>query len=98
MALYARISKTGNLELVNDLGINLGSNPEEILDNLQNQNYDESDINETDQLIDNKYSEIVREIDKSTPARHLIVVFCMESGRVEKLRFCCKTRHLYFTN
>ena len=71
MALYARISKTGNLELVNELGINLGSNPEEILDNLQNQNYNESDIHETDQLgSDNKYSEIVREIDKSTPARY----------------------------
>ena len=71
MALYARISKTGYLELVNELGINLGSNPEEILDNLQNQNYDESDIHETDQLgSDNKYSEIVREIDKSTPARY----------------------------
>ena len=71
MALYARISKTGKLELVNELGINLGSNPEEILDNLQNQNYDESDIHETDQLgSDNKYSEIVREIDKSTPARY----------------------------
>ena len=71
MALYARISKTGKLELVNELGINLGSNPEEILDNLQNQNYDESDIHETDQLGSvNKNSEIVREIDKSTPARY----------------------------
>ena len=36
---YAKVNKNGKLELVNELGINLGLNPEEILDNLQNQNY-----------------------------------------------------------
>ena len=35
MALYAKINRVGNLELVNELGINLGSKPEEILENLQ---------------------------------------------------------------
>ena len=70
MALYAKINKNGNLELVNELGINLGSSPEEILDNLQNQNYKESDIVNTNKLgSDDKYSEIVRQIDKNTPSR-----------------------------
>ena len=70
MALYARINKNGKLELVNELDINLGSNPEEILDNLQNQNYKKSDILNTNKLgSDNKYSKIVRQINKNTPAR-----------------------------
>ena len=70
MALYAQINKNGNLELVNELGINFGSSPEEILDNLQNQNYKESDIVNTNKLgSDDKYSEIVRQIDKNTPSR-----------------------------
>ncbi len=70
MALYARINKNGKLELVNELDINLGSNPEEILDNLQNQNYKKSDILNTNKLgSDDKYSKIVRQINKNTPAR-----------------------------
>ena len=70
MALYAKINKNGNLELVNELGINLGSSPEEILDNLQNQNYKEADVFNNNKLgSDNKYSEIVRQIDKNTPSR-----------------------------
>ena len=70
MALYAKINKNGNLELVNELGINLGSSPEEILDNLQNQNYKEADVFNTNKLgSDDKYSEIVRQIDKNTPSR-----------------------------
>ena len=70
MALYARINKNGKLELVNELDINLGSNPEEILDNLQNQNYKKSDIKNTNKLgSDDKYSKIVRQINENTPAR-----------------------------
>ena len=70
MALYARINKNGKLELVNELDINLGSNPEEILDNLQNQNYKKSDVLNTNKLgSDDKYSKIVRQINKNTPAR-----------------------------
>ena len=70
MALYAKINKNGNLELVNELGINLGSSPEEILDNLQNQNYKEADVFNNNKLgSDDKYSEIVRQIDKNTPSR-----------------------------
>ena len=71
LALYAKINKNGRLELVNELGIELGSSPEEILKNLQNQNYHKSDIKISDKLAsDDKYSEIVRQINKNTPARY----------------------------
>ena len=69
-ALYAKVNKEGKLELVNELDINLGSNPEEILFNLENKNYNNSDILKSKKLAsDDKYSEIVRGVDKSTPAR-----------------------------
>jgi D-lactate dehydrogenase len=71
LALYAKINKKGRLELVNELGINLGSSTEEILKNLQNENYNMSDIISSNKLAsDNMYSEIVRQINKSTPARY----------------------------
>ena len=71
LALYAKINKNGRLELINELGIELGSSPEEILKNLQNQNYHKSDIKISDKLAsDDKYSEIVRQINKNTPARY----------------------------
>ena len=70
LALYAKVNENGELKLINELEINLGSEPEEILNNLQNLNYKESDIVNSEKLAsDNKYSEIVREIDSKTPAR-----------------------------
>jgi len=70
LALYAKVNKNGKLELINDLDINLGSKPEEILNNLQNINYNKSDIVNSNKLAsDNKYSEIVRQIDSKVPAR-----------------------------
>jgi len=70
MALYAKINKNGKLELVNELDINLGSSPEEILINLQNKNYKKSDIKNTGKLgSDDKYSEIIRKINEDTPSR-----------------------------
>jgi D-lactate dehydrogenase len=69
-ALYAKVNKDGKLELVNELDINLGSNPEEILLNLENNNYTNSDILKSKKLgSDDKYSEIVRGIDENTAAR-----------------------------
>tara|TARA_Y100001978_G_scaffold54878_1_gene49266 strand:- start:7239 stop:8927 length:1689 start_codon:yes stop_codon:yes gene_type:complete len=70
LALYAKINQKGQLELVNELDIDLGSNPEEILNNLQNKKYNVEDIKHTNKLAsDDKYSKIVREINKKTPAR-----------------------------
>jgi D-lactate dehydrogenase len=70
LALYAQINEMGKLELVNELGINLGKKPEEILLNLENINYKNSDFkSEQKQASDQDYEEIVRAVDKNTPAR-----------------------------
>jgi len=71
LALYAKVNRNGKLELVNELGIELGSNPVEILNNLQNKNYRRNDILSSKKLAsDDKYSSIVREIDSNKPARY----------------------------
>ena len=70
LSLYAKINEKGNLDLINDLDIDLGSRPEEILSNLENNNYNSSDIKSSEKLAsDNKYETIVRDVDKNTPAR-----------------------------
>ena len=70
LALYGKVNKNGVLELINDLGINLGSNDEEILNNLENKNYSKKDVIYSEKLAsDNKYSQIIRQIDSSTPSR-----------------------------
>lgn len=70
LALYAKVNKNGELELINDLGINLGSNDEDILNNLENKNYNKKDVIYSKKLAsDNKYTEIIRQIDSSTPSR-----------------------------
>ena len=70
LALYAKIDTSGNLVLINDLGIELGDNPKEILYNLQNQNYNQSQIKYPDKLAsDNEYEKRVRNIEADTPSR-----------------------------
>ena len=71
LALYAKVNRDGELELINELEINLGSSPEEILNNLQNKNYDKLDVINSNKLgSDNKYSEIVRQVKSTIPARY----------------------------
>ncbi len=70
LSLYAQINLQGELLLVNDLGIELGDTPEEILTNLQTHNYTKDQIQFPDKLAsDNEYHKRVREVDASTPAR-----------------------------
>ena len=70
LALYARINKKGDLELINDLNINLGNSPKEILNNLENLNYQTSDIKNDKKLAsDDKYIDIIRDVDAKTPSR-----------------------------
>ena len=69
MALYAQINATGELELVNHLGIDLGDTPEEILTNLQGHHYQRKDISAGGKGHDHAYCNHVREIDADTPAR-----------------------------
>lgn len=70
LSLFAKIESDGHLILVNDLGIDLGQTPDEILTNLQNKNYTEKDIKFPNKLAsDNEYQERVRDVEASTPAR-----------------------------
>jgi D-lactate dehydrogenase len=70
LSLYAKIDNDGKLILINELGIDLGNSPIEILENLQNKNYSNDDIKFPDKLCsDNEYISRVRDIDASSPAR-----------------------------
>ena len=70
MALFAQINADGELQLINHLGIDLGSTPEEILTRLEQQNYQADQIHHNvGQGHDHHYCEHVRQIDEDTPAR-----------------------------
>jgi D-lactate dehydrogenase len=71
LSIYAQINLEGELVLVNDLGIKLGETPEEILNNLQTNNYTKDQVQFPDKLAsDNEYQKRVRDVDASTPARY----------------------------
>ena len=70
LSLYAKITSEGKLVLINELGIDLGDNPNDILTNLQDKKYKESQVQFPNKLAsDNKYQERVRKVDSNTPAR-----------------------------
>jgi len=70
LSLFAKIESDGHLVLVNDLGVDLGQTPDEILTNLQNKNYTEKDIKFPNKLAsDHEYQERVRDVEARTPAR-----------------------------
>ena len=71
LALYARVNEKYELELINELDINLGSSPEEILENLQNKNYVAKDIIYSNKSASDKgYSKIVKDVNSDIPARY----------------------------
>lgn len=71
LSLYAKIDSEGKLILVNELGVDLGNTPKEILTNLQNNNYKQSDIQYSSKLAsDNQYQERIRDVNADTPARY----------------------------
>lgn len=71
LSIYAQIDSQGNLSLVNNLGIDLGKTPEEILTNLQQQNFTDKDVGfPSKRASDNEYHERVRDIDEDTPSRY----------------------------
>ena len=70
LAIYAQVNDKGELKLINDLGIELGSSPEEILTNLQEKNYTSNQVQFPDKLAsDNEYEKRLRAINQKTPAR-----------------------------
>lgn len=71
LALYARVNEKYELELINELDINLGSSPDEILENLQNKNYVAEDIIYSNKSASDKgYSKIVKDVNSDIPARY----------------------------
>ncbi|MGX2951111.1 D-lactate dehydrogenase [Ursidibacter sp. B-7004-1] len=70
MALYAQLNEQGELELKNHLGIDLGETPEEILQNLQENRYQNKDIQQNcGKGHDHAYCHHVRQVDENSPAR-----------------------------
>ena len=70
LSMYAQIESNGELSLVNNLGIDLGVSPEEILNNLQIRNYTQSHVQHLNKLAsDNEYGKRIRDINANTPAR-----------------------------
>jgi D-lactate dehydrogenase len=72
MALFARVTAEGKVELVNHLGISLGENAEDILGRLDRGAYGEADIDrDTGRLAsDPDYQKLIRDIDAPLPGRY----------------------------
>ncbi|MGH1461446.1 MAG: D-lactate dehydrogenase [Neptuniibacter sp.] len=71
LSLFAQLNDKGELELVNHLGIDLGTTPEEILANLDQRNFSDSDVKPSRYKASaNDYPEIVRDVDADSPARY----------------------------
>ena len=70
MSVYAKIASNGELTLVNEIGIELGLKPDEILNNLQRGNFLNSHVYYPDKLAsDNEYQKRIRDVEANTPAR-----------------------------
>ncbi len=71
-ALFARIDESGAIHLVNHLGVNLGNDPEKILDILDRDAFTESDVeyNSSRSASDHEYAQHVRDLAADTPARY----------------------------
>ncbi|MBO4222046.1 D-lactate dehydrogenase [Bradyrhizobium neotropicale] len=71
LALFARLDEAGDVHLVNHLGINLGNDPEAMLERLEKGAFTEADVaNDPNRLAsDHDYATHVREIEAPTAAR-----------------------------
>ncbi|CAD6550688.1 Quinone-dependent D-lactate dehydrogenase [Paraburkholderia hiiakae] len=70
-SLFARVDENGQLQLVNNLGIRLGEDPEEILDNLTSSQYTIGDTPDWDgKLWAENYAEKLRDVAANSPARY----------------------------
>ena len=71
LALFAQLDEAGSLNLVNHLGINLGNDPEAMLEKLERGAFSETDIIDDPNRFasDHDYATHVRDIDAPTPAR-----------------------------
>lgn len=69
-SLFARLNQEGTLELVNHLGIELGTCPEDILTTLEHVQFNTEDLADCERMAsDHEYQKRVREITSPIPAR-----------------------------
>jgi len=84
MALYARINEQGKLTLVNHLGIDLGTTPEQILGKLDDEQIKPEDVKyDSRQASDSEYAQRVRDVEADTPSR-----FNADPGRLFEASGC----------
>ncbi len=70
MALFAQVDAQGKLTLVNHLGIELGTTPEQILSRLDDESWRPEDVKfDQRQASDGDYADRVREVEADTPSR-----------------------------
>lgn len=70
MSLFAQINASGQLKLVNHLGIDLGTTPEQILTRLQEKGWQPHDVQHDERhASDHDYAERVRDVQADTPSR-----------------------------
>lgn len=71
LALFGRVDETGTVQLVNHLGVNLGTEPEIILGKLDRNDFTEADIEYNSGRVasDREYVQHVRDFTSETPAR-----------------------------
>ncbi|MFT6220698.1 MAG: D-lactate dehydrogenase [Candidatus Endobugula sp.] len=71
LSLYAKITTEGKLVLVNDLDIELGNTPEDILSNLENEKFAINEVGPSSKLAsDQEYIERLRDTSANTPSRY----------------------------
>jgi D-lactate dehydrogenase (quinone) len=71
MALFARVDESGDVQLINHLGVRLGDDPEQMLARLDRDDFTEGDIDYRTGRVasDQDYARDVRNIDADTPGR-----------------------------
>jgi len=71
LALYAQIDQTGEIRLINHLGVSLGNDPLTILERLDRGDFTDADVEHDPKRAasDHDYKLRVREIDADTPGR-----------------------------
>ncbi len=71
LSLFASVNNEGKLELHNKLGIELGNSPENILKNLDNGNFSEENIkNSNFKASSTDYKSIIKDTNADSPARY----------------------------
>ena len=71
LSIFASVNSEGKIELHNKLGIELGKSPEEILKNLDNNNFNEDNIkNSNFKASSTDYKSIIKDTNADTPARY----------------------------